>query len=159
MRDTDVAAVYAIQTEAYTSELIEEQTLIQERLRSAPDTAWVAEDQQGVCAYLVAYPSKLGKITPLGAPFRVSAQADSLYLHDLAVAQRALGRRIAKQLLASALPHASAMGYRYSCLVAVQSSGTFWKRQAYTAQHAISEDQLSCLQSYAGDATYFVKTL
>ena len=86
MRDTDVAAVYAIQTEAYTSELIEEQSLIQERLRSAPDTAWVAEDQQGVCAYLVAYPGKLGKITPLGAPFSVSAQADSLYLHDLAVA-------------------------------------------------------------------------
>lgn len=159
MRDTDVAAVYAIQTQAYSSQLIEAQTLILARLQSAPDTAWVAEDQQGVCAYLVAYPSELGKISPLGAPFSVSTQADSLYLHDLAVAQRALGRRIAQQLIAAALTHASAMGYRYSCLVAVQSSGSFWKKQAYTAQHAISEDQLSCLQSYAGDATYFVKTL
>ena len=97
MHDQDIPAILDIQTEAYASDLLESEAIIRARRASAPRHAWVAEDDQGVCAYLFAYHSRVGKVTPLDGEFRTPAQPDCLYLHDLAVAPRALGRASPKE--------------------------------------------------------------
>ncbi|CAN5869041.1 GNAT family N-acetyltransferase [soil metagenome] len=155
----DIDAVYAVQAAAYVDDMVEALSLLQARWLSAPDTAWVAYDTQGVCAYLVAYPSLHGKITALGSRFVVPEQPDCLYLHDLAVAPRAHGQQLGSRLVRQALQHAASARYPYSALVAVQNSQAFWKKCGYTEHQTVSQDQLSCLRSYAGDATYFVNTL
>lgn len=91
MLAADIGAVLTIQADAYVGEVLEEEAVISARLDTAPDTAWVAQDKQGVQAYLVTYPSRLGLLTALGENFQCAADPDCLYLHDLAVAPAANG--------------------------------------------------------------------
>ena len=118
MHDQDIPAILDIQTEAYASDLLESEAIIRARRASAPRHAWVAEDDQGVCAYLFAYHSRVGKVTPLDGEFRTPAQPDCLYLHDLAVARRAAGRRIGPALVREALGQARQQQLRFSALIA-----------------------------------------
>ena len=85
MHVDDVPRVLTIQRACYAPETVEAEAVIRRRLAVAPDTAWVAENEDGVCAYLVGYRSQFGKLTPLGGDFEPIADGDSLYLHDLAV--------------------------------------------------------------------------
>ncbi|MFZ6843250.1 GNAT family N-acetyltransferase [Undibacterium sp. RuTC16W] len=153
MQAADLPAVYAIQNLCYVSAMVEPLALLQSRWRSAPDTSWVAEDEQGICAYLFAYPSIRGKITRLGADFAIAAAPDCLYLHDLAVAPRAAGQGAGAGLVQTALQNA--MGLRYSCLVSVQSTRQFWQRQGYTEQTELDQEQQACLETYTGPASYW----
>ena len=98
MQERDIPAVLAIQEESYAAEVLEGEAVIRSRLAAFPQLAWVAEDDDGVCAYLFAYHSRLGKVTPLDGEFCTDGEADCLYLHDLAVAGRAAGRGIGPAL-------------------------------------------------------------
>ena len=155
MSERDIGAIVAIQLEAYSSDLLESEAVIRARRASAPEHAWVAEDQEGVCAYLFAYHSRVGKVTPLDGEFCIPAQPDCLYLHDLAVAQRAAGRRIGPALVSEALGLARQQQLRFSALVSVQESQNFWNRLGYTAQQPDPE-HAEHLHSYQVPATYMV---
>jgi predicted N-acetyltransferase YhbS len=159
MRPGDISAVLSIQAEAYISETLETEAIIRERFTSCPDTAWVAEGEGGVCAYLVGYRSTMGKITPLGGDFAPLSQSDSLYLHDLAVSRRANGLGLGPALVEAALQQAHREGLNYSALVSVQGSKGFWERLGYAAAHGLEPDQATNLATYAGPAFYMVKTL
>ncbi|MCH2242872.1 MAG: hypothetical protein MK041_13315, partial [Aquabacterium sp.] len=88
----DVQAVMALQALAYGPALLEPATVMARRLASAAGRCWLAEDADGPCAYLLTHRTRLGHVTPLGGDFDAVAGADSLHLHDLAVAPRAAGR-------------------------------------------------------------------
>lgn len=158
MHDQDIPAILDIQTEAYASDLLESEAIIRARRASAPRHAWVAEDDQGVCAYLFAYHSRVGKVTPLDGEFRTPAQPDCLYLHDLAVAPRAAGRRIGPALVREALGQARQQQLRFSALVSVQDSHAFWNRMGY-AEHQPDPEHAAHLHSYQVPATYMVRPL
>lgn len=158
MQEQDVSAVLAIQLEAYSPDLFESETVIRARLASAPQHAWVAEDDEGVCAYLFAYHSHVGKVTPLDGDFCIPAQPDCLYLHDLAVARRAAGRRIGPALVREALGQARQQRLRFSALVSVQESSAFWNRMGYTEQQP-NPEHAEHLFSYQVPATYMVRSL
>jgi len=98
MRADDLDAVLAIQLACYGAGFVEDGELIARRLGAAPHTGWVAEHEGGVRAYLAGYPSVAGKLTPLHGEFEVAAQADSLYLHDLAVHPGASGLGLGPRL-------------------------------------------------------------
>ena len=155
MHDPDIPAVLDIQAQAYANDLLESEAVIRARRASAPRHAWVAEDDQGVCAYLFAYHSRLGKVTPLDGEFRSPAQPDCLYLHDLAVARRAAGRRIGPALVREALGQARQQQLRFSALVSVQDSQAFWNRMGY-AEHQPDPEHAAHLHSYQVPATYMV---
>lgn len=159
MRRGDIPAVLAIQAEAYRTETLETEATIRGRFATSPDTAWVAEGERGVCAYLVGYRSRVGRVTPLDGDFAPHAQGDSLYLHDLAVSTRANGRGLGPALVAAALAQARERGLRYSALVSVQGSKGFWERLGYAAEHALEPAQAANLATYAGPAYYMVKRL
>jgi GNAT superfamily N-acetyltransferase len=159
MRAADLDAVLAIQLACYGVEFVEDGALIAQRLAAAPHTGWVAEHEGGVRAYLAGYPSVAGKLTPLHGEFEVAEQADSLYLHDLAVHPDATGLGLGPLLIRHAWADAAQAGWRHSTLVSVQSSVGFWLRQGYAATQPAGTGQQARLATYPGESVYMVRRL
>lgn len=159
MRVTDIPAVLMIQEQAYVDEILESAKVIEERLHIAPETAWVAEADAGVQAYLVTYPSRLGALTAWGDNFKCAADADCLYLHDLAVATEAGGCGLGQALIAAATRYAEGKGYSFSSLISVQDSVGFWERRGYGVVENLSQAQQLLLDTYTGPAYYMSKTI
>jgi len=159
MREADIASVFAVQAQVYVAEMIEPASLIAARLAAAPQTCWVAEDRHGIGAYLMGYPSRYGKISALGAGFEVAAEADALYLHDLAVAPRMGGQGAGQGLVQQALAFARAQSWAYACLVSVQDSSRFWQRLGFLPSAALQAEQVALLKTYSGPALYCTKQL
>lgn len=159
MTADDLDAVLSVQLACYGAGFVEDGALIARRLAAAPHTAWVAQHPGGVRAYLAAYPSVAGKLTPLHGEFELAAAPDSLYLHDLAVHPDAAGLGLGPRLVRHAWAHAARAGWRHSTLVSVQSSVAFWQRQGYEAAQPAGADQQDRLATYPGDAVYMVRRL
>ncbi|HJV73039.1 MAG TPA: GNAT family N-acetyltransferase [Noviherbaspirillum sp.] len=157
MTENDIAFVLAIQCECYVAEAIESETTIRTRLSIAPSCAWIAEDADGACAYLVGYPSELGKVTPLGSSFSIPPSPTSLYLHDLAVSRRVAGQGVGSMLVRFALDSAQRMGLHHSSLVSVQNSVTFWRALGYREQALSDTAQAAHLNTYPAPACYMVR--
>ncbi|MFC5546900.1 GNAT family N-acetyltransferase [Massilia aerilata] len=154
MREADLHAVLAVQAACYPPAMREAAGVVLARLRTAPGTVLVACDAEGVCAYLFAYHSRLGAVTPLGAGFDAAPDADTLYLHDLAVAPRALGQGLARRLVASLLEANAALPW--AALVAVQDSRRFWEGQGFAVREA-GEGGARRLATYPGGAIYMAR--
>lgn len=155
----DLDAVLAVQAACYPPSMQEGAGVVLARIRAAGDSCAVAEDAAGVCGYLFAYPSLLGKVTPLGAPFVPASMADTLYLHDLGVAPRAHGQGLARRLAAHLLGRALERGLAFSALVSVQDSAGFWTALGYAPREADSLEARAALASYPGAARYMVRAL
>jgi GNAT superfamily N-acetyltransferase len=153
MAEGDLAAVLDVQAACYPPAMQEAAGVVLARLRASPDTVLVARDAQGVCAYLFAYPSRLGKVTPLGGAFALPSAPDTLYLHDLAVAPRAAGRGLARGLVARLLEHAAVRSLLHAALVSVQDSRRFWE----CAGFARAPGDAAALATYPADALYMTR--
>ncbi|WP_225783853.1 GNAT family N-acetyltransferase [Xenophilus sp. Marseille-Q4582] len=154
----DLPQVLAIQLACYGADFVEAGPLILRRLACAPATAWVAEHEGQVHAYLTGYPSRRGKLTALHGDFEpAAADADTLYLHDLAVHPSAHGLRLGPSLVAHALAHGRRQGWRYAALVAVQDSRGFWARHGFVRAALADAAQQARLASYPGTAVYMVR--
>ena len=155
MAEDDLAAVLAVQAACYPPAMQEAADVVLARLRASPDTVLVARDADGVCAYLFAYPSRLGKVTPLGGAFALPPVPDTLYLHDVAVAPRAAGRGLARGLVARLLERAALRGLVHAALVSVQDSRRFWE----SAGFACASGDAAALATYPADAVYMARRL
>jgi len=134
MSEDDIAAVMRIQAECYPSFMQESGAVFRARRDQTPATCWVWSQQgQDPAAYLFSYPSNKNVITALDHPFKIAATPDCLYLHDLAVAPDARGRRAGNALVAAALKYARESDMRWSALVSVQQSQIFWGALGYAA--------------------------
>ncbi|BDT59384.1 acetyltransferase [Massilia varians] len=159
MRPADLDAILAVQAACYPPAMQEAAGVVLARMALAGDSCVLAEDEDGVCAYLFAYPSRLGKVTPLGAQFDPAADADTLYLHDLAVAPRAHGRGLARSLVSHLLAQARRQGFSASALVSVQDTAAFWSGLGYRVAEADGPAGRAALASYPGQARYMVRAL
>jgi GNAT superfamily N-acetyltransferase len=153
MTEQDLAAVLAVQAACYPPSMQEPAAVVLARLQVAPATTLVALDAGGICAYVFAYPSRLGAVTPLGARFAPAPDADTLYIHDLAVAPSAAGQGLARRLLAVLSDRAPAPDLPYAALVAVQDSRRFWEGQGFGVQNARREAS-EVLATYPEGALY-----
>lgn len=158
MRVPDLPAVLAVQRQCYVAEMNEDGPTWHGRLAAAPDFAWVAEDGDGLCAYLATYPSRLGKVTPLGGAFVVAEAADCLYFHDLAVAPAAAGSGLGARLVEHALAAARAGGLAHAALVCVQDALGFWQRRGFSTSQHLSLGSAAALASYPGPARYMLRS-
>jgi ribosomal protein S18 acetylase RimI-like enzyme len=129
MQAQDVPAMLRVQAQCYEPAMNEPGEVLLARFVACPDTAWVALDGQGqVGAYLVAYRSRVGKVTPLGHAFAHARDADVLYLHDLAIGTALRGRGVAQQLVQHGRDHARLRGLQGLALVSVNDTVAFWQR-------------------------------
>lgn len=159
MHADDLPEIMDIQLEVYSDALQETPEIIAQRLAQVPDLSLVAEDPQGICGYLFSYRSERGTITPLDGVFVEPAQSDCLYLHDLAVAPRALKRGIGPSLVKHKLQMARQAGLQHCSLVSVQDSAAFWQRLGFQTQAVTHPQQSTALASYGVPAVYMQKTL
>ena len=159
---SDLVAIELIQTEAYGNYFLESADVIAQRFHASPVTAWVAERDGLVCAYLIAYLSQVGKINPLNAPFVPDKESDCLYLHDLALLKNAQGLGIAKQLIHVATQCALNSLVTALALLSVQNSKVFWQNIGFAEFEKLDLIQKKNLESYLlseEGAFYMVKRL
>ncbi|GAB3443432.1 GNAT family N-acetyltransferase [Massilia solisilvae] len=155
----DVSAILGVQRECYPAALREDRQTVEQRIAAARDFCWVAHDEQGLFAYLFAYPSTLGRVTPLGGLFHVQPGGDTLYLHDLAVSRRAARSGAGSNLVELAVASALARGFTHAALVAVQGSRPFWEQHGFVLHEAADTTQAANLQTYPGTAVYMRRQL
>lgn len=154
MRPSDLDGVLAVQAACYPAAFNEAASVLRARLAAAPDTAWVAERDGVLCAYLVGYRSQRGLVTPLGGDFHPAARPDTLYLHDLAVIPAAAGLGCGSALVARAAATAAHERLEMA-LVAVGDAQDFWLRQGFRPAATVSDPmQRAHLASYPGGACY-----
>lgn len=159
MRHDDLPAVLAVQAACYPPSMQEPAATVLARCKAAPGSCLVALDREGVCAYLFGYRSRLGVVTPLGAGFEPAPDADTFYLHDLAVAPRGKGRGLGRALVARAWAWAGGQGLRASALVSVQDTRAFWTGLGYRAAALDCGAARAALASYPGAAHYMTRPL
>jgi predicted N-acetyltransferase YhbS len=156
MRAADLDGVLAVQAQCYPAPMQEAGAVVLARLQASSDTVLVAEDAAGICAYLFAYPSLLGRVTALGGGFTVPAAPDTLYLHDLAVAPRAHGCGLGRRLVQAMLALGARARLAHSALVSVQASERFWESFGYAARPGQGG---AALEGYGAGALYMTRLL
>ena len=159
MQAADIAGVLAVQALCYAPAMNESADTIEHRLHQAADFAWVAEMPLGIVAYLVTYPSQLGKLTRLGDTFALSDAADCLYLHDLAVSPNGKGLSLGRQLVEHAFAEARGRTLRHAALVSVQDSGAYWQSLGFAPREVAEPQQRAALATYPAPAIYMTREL
>lgn len=154
MQASDIPAVTAI-SDAVHGELTESAEVFAERCVLYPAGCFLF-DREGVAAgFLISHPWRRRSPVPLetlvGA---IPADAESYYLHDLALLPSARGSGAGGLVVQQALVHAASAGFREASLVAVHGADSFWARQGF--QHVTDEALARKLQSY-GEGTYFME--
>lgn len=163
---SDLDAIEVIQAEAYAGYFLESANVIAQRFALSPTTAWVAEREADVCAYLVGYWSRVGKINPLNAPFSHVENADCLYLHDLALLKAAQGFGVGRKLIQAAEYHVLQNAAHAIALLSVQNSKAFWQGFGFSEFLDLDVQQQQNLKTYldtsldsSDTAFYMVKFL
>ncbi|MBW7832333.1 MAG: GNAT family N-acetyltransferase [Simplicispira suum] len=156
---TDLPGLLAVQRACYGEAYIESAAVVARRAASPAQCALVLERAGQLCAYLAAYDSVVGHVTPLHGDFAASDAPDTLYLHDLAVLPALAGQGLAQALLAPVWRDAVARGLTRSALVAVQGSKRYWERHGYRVHALRDEMQQQRLAAYGNDAAYMLRTL
>ena len=154
LEPADLDALMDIQRACYGAAYVEPRSVFTRRLASPANCSLVVESAGEVVAYLAAYWSKAGKITPLHGDFEACADPDVLYLHDMAVLPAQAGQRLASRLLGPLWEQARHRGIRQSCLVSVQGTQDYWQRHGYRRLELQDAQQLQQLASYGKDAIY-----
>lgn len=115
-----------IQDKAYAGILPEDAHVLKSKWLSSPKTCAVYLGlNNSISAYLLAHPWS-GEIPPKLNEISVITGNEYLYLHDLALAEEARGKGIAKKLVENLIDTAKTQGFKKILLVAVQHSGGFW---------------------------------
>ena len=155
----DLPGLQAVQRQCYGADLVEGTDVFARRLaHPANCSAVIAQDGQ-VRAYLVAYRSCWGQVTPLQGDFSDHPTPDTLYLHDLAVSPQWAGQGYGQALRQWLWSRASGWGLRWSALVSVQDTQAYWQRQGYRPQPLSDATQRQRLDSYGPGAVYMGQPL
>lgn len=150
----DLDAVLRVQAACYPPAMQEGAAVILSRIRAASASSFIAEWRNQVCAYVFAYRSVAGAISPLDAPFKPVPAGDTLYIHDLSVAPEAGGGGLARRLVAQLHRYARDAGLARGALVSVQESHLFWQRLGYVESACRDEAARQALASYPAPAVY-----
>ncbi len=157
---SDLPGLLAVQRACYGEGFVESAEVFARRLASPANCSLVLVREGGeVAGYLAAYRSALHKVTPLHGDFEPVAQADTLYLHDMAVHPAHAGQGLAAALLAPLWQRARAEGLRHSALVAVQGAQGYWERHGYAVLALQDAGQRERLLGYGGGAVYMAREL
>ena len=150
-----LADVLRIQEHCYTDIEPESAESLQAKIVAAPGTCLIAESSEGAMGYLIAVPIIYPHLPALNSPtFTLSAVADTLYIHDLALANAARGNGTAQAMVRAVITAAKLGGLSRACLVAIQNSRRFWEQFGFKAVATPGSEIASKLASYGGSARF-----
>jgi GNAT superfamily N-acetyltransferase len=154
----DLDAVVALALVAFPDHY-EGRACFANRLALYPSGCFVLADEAGPArGYLVAYPWRAGEAPALNALIEgLPADADLIYLHDLAVHPEVRGRGWSRPAVERLAHDARTAGWPALALVAVNDAEPFWARHGF----AVEESQALArkLASYGPGARYMVRPL
>lgn len=149
----DCQSVLAIQSACYPDHLIESSEALLAKCKLSPESCWLAEHEGAALGYLFSHPWHDKSPPALDSPLTaLPAEADTFFLHDLAIHPLARGQGIAQALLQQAMIWAKKQNLHKAMLVAVQNSQAFWQRHGFDQQPVSPELQVK-LAGYGAGAT------
>lgn len=132
MLTSDLDAVLTLQAQIYPPQYHEPAAVFASKLGLAARFCLVVENQQGIRGYLSAHPWLSCAPPALFAAIeQIPIEADSLFIHDMALHPDCRGQNMGQQLLQQSLDEACHAGLRCSTLVAVEDAAGFWQRQGF----------------------------
>lgn len=137
----------------------EERACFANRLDLNPNGCFVlADDQDTVKGYLVSYPWMRNMAPALNVLIdAIPADADSYYLHDLAIDPDVRGGGHTRTVIEKLAEQVKADGWPRVSLVAVNNATGFWNRNGFEVQNP--EGMAEKLASYGDDARYMERPL
>ncbi len=153
LRSEHMADVLRIQDDCYTEIEPESLESLQAKILGSPETCLLAETSEGALGYLIAVPIIYPHLPALNAPtFELLEGADTLYIHDLAVASAGRGNGVAQLLVRDAIDAGKRIGLSKACLVAIQNSQKFWTQFRFETVPEPPDALITKLASYGAGA-------
>jgi len=158
MRPDDLDAVVEIARLSFPDHF-EDRACFQNRLGLYPRGCFALTTGEGaVRGYLIAYPWRADAAPPLNTVIEgLPAEADMIYLHDLALHPGARGGGATTEIVERLAEQAAEDGWPAIALVAVNDAARFWAKHGFEARTPTGMDQK--LASYGADARYMVRRL
>lgn len=154
MQKADIPAVTAI-SDAVHGRLTEPPEVYAERLTLYPAGGFLLDHGGDAAGYLISHPWRRRAPVPLnGLIGAIPADADTYYLHDLALLPDTRGFGAGRQGVELVLTQAKNAGFGTVSLVAVNGADSFWSAQGFS--HVEDQAVARKLQSY-GEGTFFME--
>lgn len=151
----DLPAVEAIAAKVHPS-FPEDLAVFAERQRLYPAGTRLLELDGVPSGYILSHPWRFMALPALNSLLgAIPEDADTYYLHDLALLPAARGTGAAAMIVGSMLRHAKAAGFANVSLVAVNGSLPFWYKHGFRAQ--VTPELTETLNSYEQAARFMVK--
>ncbi|WP_255326214.1 N-acetyltransferase [Sphingobium sp. EM0848] len=132
MRGPDLPAVKAI-SDAVHGAYTESESIYAERLALYPSGCLILEGDGMPIGYLIAHPWHSRTPPPLNIPLgAIPADADTYYLHDIALLPAARGNGAGVQATILAMSEAGKAGFDTITLMAVNGADRFWASQGFS---------------------------
>lgn len=129
-----------------------------ERLALNPSGCRVLQTDPRIEGYLVAYPWRRDAAPALNTLIgAIPADAEVLYLHDLALTPAARGQGWSKPAVAHVADLARAAGLPALALVAVNDAVAFWRGHGFEVRDTPA--MAAKLESYGADARYMTRAV
>jgi GNAT superfamily N-acetyltransferase len=158
MTPADIPIVDAI-GEIVHPDFPEDRAVMENRLALFPDGCLVAESEGTSLGYAVAHPDVIGRPAVLNTVLEaLPADADCLFLHDVALSEAARGYGLGKKLVPVLKKIARAHGFTRLGLVSVNNSLGFWQAQGF-AIHRGDDALAAKLATYDDNAAYMVQNI
>ncbi|WP_375598869.1 GNAT family N-acetyltransferase [Devosia sp. Naph2] len=153
----DFGAVFDIANRVHPG-FFETETVLAEKFALYRNGCYLLEVSEKPAGYVLSHPWKRGDLPALNTLLgTIPADADSYYIHDLALLPLTRGLGAAKQIVNALTKHARAMGYGTMSLVAVNGSLPFWEKQGFAVEDR--PDLSEKLAAYEDTARYMVKAV
>lgn len=157
MTGYDLDAVFAIANQVHPG-FFEKAEVLAEKFALYRNGCYLLELGEKPAGYVLSHPWRSGDLPALDMLLgAIPADADSYYIHDLALLPVTRGVGAAGQIAAALTKHAQAMNYRNMSLVAVNGSHGFWEKQGFAI--ADVPGLAAKLSGYEAEARYMVKPL
>ncbi|WEK43800.1 MAG: GNAT family N-acetyltransferase [Candidatus Sphingomonas colombiensis] len=131
MTTDDLSTVTAIADRVHAS-YTEERAIYAERLALYPSGCLVLAGADGIAGYIITHPWYRDRPPALGAKLgAIPADADTFYLHDIALLPSARGSGAGRTAIVLATDQARAAGLSEITLIAVNGADTFWAAQGF----------------------------
>ena len=133
----------------------EDRSVFEERLSLYPAGCRVAESGGEAIGYGVMHPGRLGVPPPLDTPLgHLPADADCLYLHDIALLAESRGTGLGAAVLEYAHRLATREGWQWLALTSTPAARSYWDRVGFTPYAQGGPALESKLASYGGGMSY-----
>ena len=153
LRADELPAMLRIQAQCYTAIVPESAAALEAKRRAAPATCLAARRAGVLIGYLLSLPLRWPALPPLDcAEHPPQPNADTLYLHDLALLPAARGSGAGARLVRLALARGAGQGLGQAALVAIQGSVPYWRRHGFAVSAVPDAATAAHLRSYGADA-------